>query len=487
MQIHFDEKNTARVGDVESKTPPTERVSLVTARNSLETMAMHSDGFLGRANIFFNGAQKFILSVVNSFLVAVGIKQKPPKNTDLPDEVYRKLDELIKHPDQFAAALGVYVPPSQRGNLQSINLKVYAGHVPLFKALCHAEGRYLRFDNGKIIITPRVIEYVLKNARGLDLRATGGDGYHIFSMVHSEEVLRLLLDHDPSLITHTAKSGKTALFYNVEYQPGKTIEECRRMVQLLISRGAKLDLKDLEGNSVLHFCKDRATARFLLQADPTLVFARNKRYESPIDTAPLALEPYLTQFAEAHYELDPRYRYPNKSLEIAVGKAVHADLREPEESSMTLERDRILIKSDRGKPIGETFETLETARILIEAGADVSTQVKFGVNGTQSVLDCIIMLCHREAWQRLLPIAIKKATQEQIHSSLKTTLFFALNKDDENHWIRSACALISASKAPCKDLRICKVSLNLDRQQFVPIEKSLEAWDREKRWGLFSD
>ncbi|HSW72133.1 MAG TPA: hypothetical protein VLG44_01835, partial [Chlamydiales bacterium] len=278
MKIHFEETKTARVGDVECKTPPPDRVSLATARDSLETMASPGAGFIGRANILFNYFEKAILGAVNVFLAAIGIKQKPPKNTEteLSNETRRKLDELI-----------------------------------------------------------------------IDLRANDKDALHIFSKIHSKEVLSLLLDCEPSFT----------------------------------------GLRDPNGNTVLHVCKDRPTAKLLLEADPTLVFARNKHYESPIDTTPAALEMYLTQFAETHSDLGPKDF--NKSLEIAIGKAIHADLREPGEASMTLERDRILIKSDRGIPIGETFETLETARILIEAGADVSTQVKFGVNGTQSVLDCI--------------------------------------------------------------------------------------------------
>ncbi|HSW72132.1 MAG TPA: hypothetical protein VLG44_01830, partial [Chlamydiales bacterium] len=196
--------------------------------------------------------------------------------------------------------------------------------------------------------------------------------------------------------------------------------ECCKMVQLFISRSRDLKKYDSRGNSVLHVCKDQPIAALLLAADPHLIFALNEYYESPIDTAPPALKTYLTQFAAEHQELSPKD--PNKLLEIAIGKAAYAEGRTP-----------------------EPFETLEKARTLIEAGADVSTRIKLDGNDSQSVLDCIILHYYEETWRKLLPIAIKKATQKQIHSSLTATLSKTFDYSDDPYWIKALRELISAS------------------------------------------
>ncbi|HSX03900.1 MAG TPA: hypothetical protein VLG76_04140 [Rhabdochlamydiaceae bacterium] len=456
MDVYFDETKVASIGGVESNTPLPGRISLLRPPDSLEIPATPGDGLISR---LFEKIVKFISKLINSFLILIRIRPKPDINREITgDEIYAKLDELIKHPDQFAAALGVYVPPSQSGNLKSINLKVYGDEIPLFTVLCFEEGKKLHFDDGKITITPQVIEYVLKKARGLDLRTEEGSGVHIFFRVRSEEVLRILLDRDSSLIDFVDRQGQTALFYILKYHSGRTIEECRKMVQLLIFRGAKLDLPNSEGNSILHFCRDQPTAELLLKADPGLVFALNKHYESPIDSALETLKPYLTEFAKSHQERAPKDK--NKLLEIAIGKASHS----------------------HG---GESFETLKTARTLIEAGADVSTRIKMDGDRTESVLNCIISRSNYEAWRNLLPIAIKKATQEQIHSSLKTTLRKAMEWDEEQHWIEAARALISASVTPCNGILLRTIEIDSQRRRFESQEKSLEEWDSDENWGLF--
>ncbi|HSX03902.1 MAG TPA: hypothetical protein VLG76_04150 [Rhabdochlamydiaceae bacterium] len=461
MDIHFDATKTACVLYVASQTPASDRLSPETRRDSLEASASPVDGFRCSNKTFFNNFIKPILNAINSFLIAIRIRPKPSIETEISgDEVNAKLDELIKHPIQFAAALGVHVPLSQRRNLKSINLKVNGDETPLFSALCFAEGQNLRFDHGKITVTPRVIKYVLENALGLDLKAKNQYGSSILTFAGSEEVLSMLLERDSSLITLMDKFGRTSLFYHVQEQCGKTIEECCKMVQLFILRSTDLKKCDSRKNSVLHVCKDQPIAALLLAADPHLIFALNEYYESPIDTAPPALKTYLTQFAEEHQELSPKD--PNKLLEIAIGKAAYAEGRTP-------------------KP----FETLETARTLIEAGADVSTRIKLDGGDTQSVLDCIILHYYKETWRELLPIAIQKATQEQIHSSLITTLSKAYDLYGDSGWIEAARELISASKAPCNDLRLRKNVFNPEKGEHVSQEKSLEEWDKEQKWDLF--
>ncbi|HSX03901.1 MAG TPA: hypothetical protein VLG76_04145 [Rhabdochlamydiaceae bacterium] len=133
---------------------------------------------------------------------------------------------------------------------------------------------------------------------------------------------------------------------------------------------------------------------------------------------------------------------------------------------------------------GKSLEALETIIGLIEAGADASAKVELD-DFPKSIFYWIVLFYQYEPWQKLLPIAIKKVSQGEIHDSLKIALMRALDEPNKKCWIEAARILISTSTTPCNDLTIWALVEDKEKGNWTNQEKSLEAWDREKNWDLF--
>lgn len=133
---------------------------------------------------------------------------------------------------------------------------------------------------------------------------------------------------------------------------------------------------------------------------------------------------------------------------------------------------------------GEHFPTLKEAKFAIEQGADVGTLIKVDETHQESVLDIIIDWSNYTEWNALLPLAIQKASQVQIRTSLERTIKSLLN-GEEKHLIEAARLLIAASNTSCKNIEVKKPGLILPCLVIPEESKTLESWDKEKNWGLF--
>ncbi|HSX12209.1 MAG TPA: hypothetical protein VLF61_01835, partial [Rhabdochlamydiaceae bacterium] len=177
---------------------------------------------------------------------------------------------------------------------------------------------------------------------------------------------------------------------------------------------------------------------------PSLIFVPNNNDQMPEETN-IGLKDFFAEFARDHQHLNPKDLNP---LKLAVGEAIYLHA----------------IAKDYSKELTQAKE-------LIEKGANLSTPLSAFGDQAKSIFHHIIDLSLHKPWRELLEVALQKATQEQILEAVDYTIISILDGRTKQHWFDAARQLIQKCENP---------------GALIIQEKTLETWDREKGWKLFS-
>lgn len=203
----------------------------------------------------------------------------------------------------------------------------------------------------------------LISGRSIRLDFLGGNGYSPLqgaSISGFEEIVKILLDNKADTELKSEKDGFTALHF-------AAAEGHTRIVRMLLAAGANPNSKDKWGNTTLFRAGNKEEiAHLLIKAggDPGI---ENEQGISPLNS-PAAAFNYLKK---VHQQIEePNYRaLVNKGDACELSKALK-----------TMRGD-LEAKNEQGKSalyLAVEKENREMITLLLEAGADVNTQEKFG-------------------------------------------------------------------------------------------------------------
>ncbi len=328
-----------------------------------------------------------------------------------------------------------------------------------FSCFCASENRMLKIENRAYFqVTPKVIGYVLSQLSYLNVNYQDSLDRNIYSYIRSAETLHYLLTQFPRLTNKQDCHGRTPLrlYATLQEQPPLppdvvsnetklSLQERGKIIAYLISiPTVDILTQDSLGNSILHCCFYKFIARLLLEKEPSLIFVPNNNDQMPEETN-IGLKDFFAEFARDHQHLNPKDLNP---LKLAVGEAIYLHA----------------IAKDYSKELTQAKE-------LIEKGANLSTPLSAFGDQAKSIFHHIIDLSLHKPWRELLEVALQKATQEQILEAVDYTIISILDGRTKQHWFDAARQLIQKCENP---------------GALIIQEKTLETWDREKGWKLFS-
>eukprot|EP01060_Flectonema_neradi_P032972 TRINITY_DN538_c3_g1_i1.p1 TRINITY_DN538_c3_g1~~TRINITY_DN538_c3_g1_i1.p1 ORF type:complete len:414 (+),score=74.24 TRINITY_DN538_c3_g1_i1:60-1301(+) len=180
-----------------------------------------------------------------------------------------------------------------------------------------------------------VAQELLKHDVDLDHR--NKDGMTILHIVKDIETATLIIDKNPSLLDATTPSGNSPLHYCWGMRAAPA------MTQLLVDKGASVNLQNSEGLTPLHYVENCESAQYLIDHGADLSIADNK-----------GRTPLHSCFGDGEF-------WPSIALlYISLGSDIHA-------------------KDQEGYTLLHYVTDLTVAETLVEKGADVNVRSRTGL------------------------------------------------------------------------------------------------------------